>query len=169
MRQRHDDGYYRAAAIWFQALDDGRKSDNYWARVFAVSPHVIAKWRTKPTNRYGVDPDVLARAAEMIQNGMSYKETARALGNISHMTLLRRIPKPITRTERDPWVWAKELLEDGCSYAETSRTTGIPNKELRETLPGFGWSIAEAADFSSAIHNAKNRMPKNVAQIFFGP
>jgi len=167
---KYDEGYYRVAASWFLALDDGRKSNAYWAKVFDVDWDTIENWRREggKKNRYRVSPELLSRAEKMLGEGLSKRKIETELG-ISRRTLGKRFPEPKKVIQRDRWEWAKELLEDGCSYTEVTRTTGIPDKELRETLPGYGWSIAEAADFSSAVHNAKKRMPKNVAQIFFGP
>lgn len=170
LTNKYDEGYYRVAASWFRALDDGRKSNAYWAKVFNVDWSTVENWRRDggKVNRYRVSPELLARAEKMINSGVSKRKVEQEL-HISRRTLGKRFPQSKLKPQRDPWVWAKELLEDGASYTEVGKTTSIPDKVLRETLPGYGWSIAEAADFSSAVHNAKKRMPKNVAQIFFGP
>lgn len=171
MSNKYDEGYYRVAASWFLALDDGRKSNSYWAKVFGVDPETIENWRREggKRNRYRVSPELLARAEELINAGHSYKRVARELGGVSDVALGKRFPKPRRRTQRDNVTWAKELLEDGCSYAEVERSTGIGVKELQETYPGHAWSIDDLLDFQRTLRNAKKKMPTHIKEIFFGP
>lgn len=167
MNHRHDEGYYRAAASWFLALDDGRKSNSYWAKVFDVTPEAIKDWREGgKVNRYRVSPELLARAEQMLKDGYSKRELEKVLG-ISRRTLGKRFPQK--KKKRDGWAWAKELLEDGCSYAEVERSTGIPVRELRETYPGFSWTLNQVLEFQRAERNARKKMPLHVREIFFGP
>ena len=46
---------------------------------------------------------------------------------------------------------ARRLLEDGCSYREVGRTLGVCHSTVRNRIPGFGWSYAEAGRFAMTL------------------
>ena len=170
MTNRYDEGYYRVAASWFLALDDGRKSNAYWAKVFGVDWDTIENWRRDggKKNRYRVSPELLSRAEKMLNQGLSKRKIETELG-ISRRTLGKRFPELKKVIQRDRWERARELLEDGCSYAEVERSTGITYRELQENLPGYSWSIDDLLDFQRTLRNAKKKMPTHIKEIFFGP
>jgi len=166
LTNKHTEGFYKAAYVWFKALDDGKKPSNYWAHVFGVDWKTIERWREGgKTIRYRVDPALLARAEEMLKAGATFAEASRATG-ISDVAIGKRFKQ---YRKRKPIDFAKALLEDGASYAEVERSTGIPIRDLKEKYPGHEWTLDDVIDLNRSIHNAKKKMPGHYRGIFFGP